>query len=130
EPRPLRLGGQRCTVGVQAVEEKRCERQLAPQHVNVEPSAETAHRFLKRKRSAAGTEREHLSVENQLARGETSGGFDHFRYCGCDIPQTARKYFHVIARLVHLNARAIELEFERGFAEQLNGLGGAFSRRR
>ena len=30
---------------------------------------------------------------------------------------------------MHLNACAIELEFEGGFAEQLHGLGSAFGRR-
>ena len=62
----LRPVEQVVAVGVQHVEEERCQRQLRAQRVDVEPPPEAAHRVLERARRAIGLEREHLAVEDQL----------------------------------------------------------------
>ena len=44
---------------------------------------------------------------------------DDLRHGGCHVPQRARKHAHLVAGLVHLDARAIELQLERRLTERL-----------
>jgi hypothetical protein len=113
-----RLRGQVGAVQVQAVEEVDRQRQLGTEPLDVELAAETAHRHLERLRCAARAEHDRLAVDDQLARCERTHRIDQLRHGRGHVVEVARVDAHLVAGLVHLHARAVELPFERGRAER------------
>ena len=65
----------------------------------------------------SGTKRDHLAVEDQPLRRQRAHGLDDLRHGGGHVVQRAREDAHLVAGLVHLDARAVELVLERGVAE-------------
>ena len=108
----LRRVEQRRTVQRKGIEEERRERQLAPHRVDVEAASEAAHRDLERQRTAVRAKRDDLAVQDDLAGRQGARDLDHLGHGGRDVAQVARVRAHLVARLVHLDARAIELVLE------------------
>ena len=109
----LRRVEQRGTVQGKGIEEEGGQRQLAPQRSDVQAASEPAHGDLERQGTAVGSQGDDLTVQNELAGRQGARDLDHLRH-GCrDVAQVARVDAHLVARLVHLNARAIELVLER-----------------
>ena len=66
----------------------------------------------------SGRERDRLAVEDQLARRQRPHRLDDLRHRGGDVVQVAGEDAHLVAGLVDLDARAVELPLERGGAER------------
>lgn len=122
EPRALRLERQWAAVDVKTIEEERCERQLLAQLVDFQAPAEPPHGFLKWQRPSVLTERDHLAVEDELAARHGSHQLGDFGHGRRHVSQSAGEDLHVLAALVNLNARAVELDFEGRFAQPLQRL--------
>jgi hypothetical protein len=108
---------QRLPVEEEAVEEEWVHWQCLSQRVDVELAAEPAHRDLKRMRRAVAAKRNRFAIEDDVARGQRPCGLDDLGDRRADIAKVARVDVDLVAGLVHLDARAIELEFERRLAE-------------
>ncbi len=93
------------------------QRQLGTKRGDLEPASEATHRRLKRVRTAVAAKRDRLAVEDQLPSGERPRRFDDLGHGGGDLVALARVDGDVVARLVDLHAGAVDLPFERGFAE-------------
>ena len=117
KPALLRLVEQRLAAGIEKVEPEGSERQFAPGAFQVELAAEAAHGDLKRLRTAVAGKAEHLAFENEVASRQGARGFHHFRHGRRNVVEGAEEHHHVAAGTVHLDARAIELEFERRLAQ-------------
>ena len=113
----VRLVGERLAVQIQRVEEHRRDGQLLTQPIDVELAAEAPHGHLKRVRGAVGPERDRFAVQDDLARRQPADDVHHFRHGGGHVAEVAREHLHDVARFVHLDARAVQLVLERGFAE-------------
>ena len=85
--------------------------------VDVRRPAESAHRDLKRMRPPVRTKRDDLAVENQLAGRQRADELDDFRHRVGDVTQGPREHADLVAGLVHLNARAIQLVLQRGVVQ-------------
>ena len=118
---PLGRGGfgQRVRAEAHAVEEEHRQRQRRLHCRHVERAPEPAHRDLERLRRAIGLERNRLAVENQLRHRARAHGGDDLGRRGGHVVAIAREYPHVVAGLVHLDARAVELPLEGRRAERL-----------
>ena len=114
----LRPVEQVVALGVQHVEEDRCQRQLRAQRLHVESPPEAPHRVLERARRAIGLERQNLAVEDQRTGWHRPHGFDDFGDGRCHGTQRAREHQHLVAGLVDLNAGAVEFVLERRFAQR------------
>ena len=114
KPFALRLRGKRLALGVQAIEEERRQRHVRSKAIDIEPASESAHRLLKRQRRSVALKRQHLAVEDDLACRQRHDRLDDLRHGGCHIPERAREHAHFVTGLVHLDARAIELQLEGG----------------
>ncbi len=68
-------------------------------------------------RRPVGAQGDRFAVEDDLACGQRACRLDDFRHGDADVAQVARVDTHVVAGLVHLDARAIELVFERRLAK-------------
>ena len=112
-----RLVDERIAVEVQAIEEERLHRQRPAKRVDVELAAEPAHGDLERMRRAVTAEGDRLAVEDDLSDVERSHRFDHFRDSDADVAEVARVHANLVARLVHLDPGAIQLELDRRAAE-------------
>ena len=108
---------------MESIEEVRIERQLDAHRVDVEPASEAAHRDLERVRPTVGAQRDRLAVEDQPLGGKRAHQLDHLGHRPGDVAQAARVDRDLGAILVHLDARAVELELERRLAELLHPLG-------
>jgi hypothetical protein len=117
-PEPLGLWGvdKGRAVDAQAVEEERRQRKLRPQAVDVELAAESLHRPLERLGRSVGAQCDHLAVQNQLRRRQAAHHLHDFRNGVGHLPQIAREDLDLVAGFVHLNARAVELPFDRHIA--------------
>ena len=117
EARVRRRIDQRLVVAPQAVEEKRGERQFGAQLRHVELAAEAAHRFLKRLGAPPGASAI-ASPSRTSARDGSARPLRRSPARRGDVVEVARVHAHVVSRLVHLHARAVELPFERRSAER------------
>jgi hypothetical protein len=95
------------------------KRQLAPHRIDLELAAKTPHRELKRKRRRVGAKRDRLAVEYQRLRAASAHQLDDLRHPRAHVVEVARVDAHLVARLVNLHARAVELPLERGGAQLL-----------
>jgi hypothetical protein len=132
-PALQRLVEERRPVNEEAVEEKRRERQVRAQPVDIETSAEAPHRDLKRMRRARRLKRDHLAVDDEFAARRRARDRNHFRNRVGDFLQGPREDVDVVAGLVDLDARAIELLFHQriaGVAERLLQIRRRFSQHR
>ena len=70
-------------------------------------------------RSAVGSKGDHFAVEDRFACGELSDRRHDFRHRRRDVAQVTCEHADVIAALVHLNARAVQLPLERHVTAKL-----------
>ena len=70
-------------------------------------------------RSAVGSKRDHFAVEDRFTRSELSDRLHDFRHRRRDVAKVACEHADVIAALVDLNARAIQLPLERHVTAKL-----------
>src|SRR5579883_1236663 len=94
--------------------------------VYVELAAEAAHGDLKGLGTAFWSEAEDFAVEDQIAGGQRTNGFDHFGRGRRDVVQLARVEADVIAVLVDLDTCAVELVLEGEIAELFDRFFDAF----
>ena len=73
--------------------------------------------ILKGPGAAARRQRDHLTVENQLASGNRASQRHDFGNRDRHVAQIPREDAHLVVDLVHLDARAVEFVFERRLAE-------------
>ena len=85
---------------------------------------------MKRQRRTAGRQRDRLAVEDQLARRHALQRLDDFGHRCRDIVQVARVDLDLVAGLVDLNARAVDLPFERRGAQARQRIGDVVGRLR
>jgi hypothetical protein len=76
---------------------------------------------LKGLRPTVCPQRERLTVENHRPRRQPPHDIDDLRHRRRHVTQRPREYADLVVGLVHLDAGAIELVFERGFAEHGEG---------
>ena len=100
-------------IATQAIEEENRKRHVRARRLDIECAPEPAHRFLEWVGRPARPERNGFAIEDQHAG---RGALDCPNDLGdgaADIVAGARKYAHIVAVLVHLDAGAVELPFER-----------------
>ena len=95
------------------IEEERVERQSIAHRRDVELASEAAHGDLERLRPAARAQRDRLAVQDRLAHRQALHRGDDLRHGRGHIVQAAAEHAHLAARLVRLDAGAIELVLER-----------------
>ena len=112
------LGGalinERLPVEEQTVEVRRCERQRFPHGDDIESPPETSHRDLERMGTPVSLERDGLSVEDETFDSELTHRFHDLGASVADVVQPSSEDANFVARFVHLDTSAIELDFERG----------------
>ncbi len=108
---------QRGAIQVERVEEERRNRQRRRQRASIELPPEAPHRDLERLRPAVGPQDDGFAVEQDVACRHRAHDLDHFRHRDCHIPEVARIHANLVADLVRLDAGAVELVLERGFAQ-------------
>lgn len=89
------------------------EGELGSQRLHVPPAAEAPHRDLKRRRRSVLSQRDHFTIENQVARLERADRFDDLGHGAGDVVQVARVHGDAVVASMHLNARAIQLPLHR-----------------
>src|SRR5439155_11941016 len=104
-------------LGVEQIEEEWRERQLGAHARDLELPAEPAHGHLKRQRPAIRPESDRLTVEDGVREWQASRRFDDLGHGASHIVQLTRVDPHLVALLVDLNARAVELVLERRLTE-------------
>ena len=109
---------ERLAIEKQRIEEHRRDRQILLQALDVELAAEAPHRDLKRVWAAVRPQRDRFAVEHNLARRHRAHNRHDFGHGDRDVAQVPRVDLHLVADLVDLNARAVELVFERGLAQR------------
>src|SRR5205823_891303 len=92
---------------------------LAARLVDVELAPEPPHGVLEGLRSAVGAERDRLAVEDDLVHGDAADALDHLRQRAGERLAPAAVDLDALARLVHLDAHAVELRLDRHLAEAL-----------
>ena len=117
EARALRLVDERRAVEKQAVEEERRQRQLVTEAIDVEPPPEP--RIVTWKGCGVASGRSAITSPSTMRSraGSAAQRLDDLGHGGGHVAQRAREHADVVAGLVHLNARAIELPLERGVAD-------------
>ena len=108
---------QRGAIQVERVEEERRNRQRCRQRASIELPPEAPHRDLERLRPAVGPQDDGFAVEQDVACRHRAHDLDHFRHRDGHIPEVARIHANLVADLVRLDAGAVELVLERGFAQ-------------
>ena len=68
-------------------------------------------------RAAVGPERDRLALQHHLARRQRAGPLHHLRHAPGDVLEVAREHADLVAGLVELDARPVELVLERGRPE-------------
>ena len=96
-------------VRVQAVEVKRRHGQSLTQTVDVKLASEAPHSRLERLRSSVLPERQDLTVLNCLTERLLPRRLDDLGQGGGDVVEAPREDAHLIASLVHLDARTVHL---------------------
>ena len=119
ETLPRRSVDQVAPVEVDEIEEKRRERNLGTKALHVELAAEAPHGLLEGQRPLVGTKRDDFPVQDHLARGQRQDPLHDFGHRHGDVVQEARVDAHVASRFVDLDPRAVDLVFQRRFAETL-----------
>jgi hypothetical protein len=129
----VRLVDQGIAVQIETIKENRNDGERCPHSLDIEFAAEPPHRDLKRVRCPVRPQGNRFAIEHKLTRLDCPPRFDHFGNCRGDITQIACVDLDVVAALVHLNSRAIELVLERRFAqiaERLLNVNGRFGQHR
>ena len=108
-----RLVHQGGAVQVQQVEEECGEGDLASRPLDVEALAETTHRCLKWMGSTILPKRDHLAVEDELTGGQGTNQLHHLGHRGCHLVEPAGVDRHLVAALVDLDPRAVQLVLQR-----------------
>ena len=122
-----RLIEQVAVVEAQTVEEERAQRDA----LRVELLApEAAHRVLEAVGAFVLTDADGFAVEDQGVRGEVAHRGDDLGEPFGDVVEVPGVHAHLVARAVHLDARAVELPFDRGEAGRGERLRHVFRGRR
>ena len=122
EPLPRRLVDQPRSVQVEAVEEERLEWGLLAQTLHIEAAPEAAHRGLEGKRGSVRAQGDRLAVQDDLARREIPHRLDDLRQRSRDVVQAPGEDPDVVAGLVQLDPRSVQLRLERGSLQVAQGL--------
>ena len=118
----LRQGHAGMPTDQQAVEEAGAERHLAAELVDLELAAEPPHGVLEGLWPAIGAERDGLAVEDGLGRGDAAHAVDHLGHRVAEPLPLPAVDLDALARLVHLDADAVELSLDGHLAEALERL--------
>ena len=103
----------------QAVEEEGAHRQLRPHALDVELAAEAPHRDLEGMRPAPASNAIASPSRISSPAGRAAHQLHDLRDRRADLVQAAGIDAHGVARLVHLDARAVHLPLERRLAAEL-----------
>ena len=118
EPRRQGFVEQVAPVDMQHVEEPRMQ-----QHLARDVGAESRHGVLEGPRPAVLIERERLAVEDHVGHRQAARDLDDLGHAVRDIGEVASEHPHLVARPVHLDARAVELVLDRRLADLLDRRG-------